>query len=171
MELKENDFILPNFKDDIGVSGVVGSAVFNITLVIAVCAIAAPRPFTLNWYSVCRYSSTLCLLKQSVRLLLPDPSLSIATQSAGTVQHYACYSRVYVIPRPSLSTGTQSADTVEHYACYSSPCACSSQALHSQLVLSLRYMVQHYACHSVVYALAGPRPFTLNWYSVCRYMV
>ena len=73
MELKEKDFTLPNFKDDIGVSGVVGSAVFNITLVIAVCAIAAPRPFTLNWYSVCRYSSTFCLLKQSVRLLLPDP--------------------------------------------------------------------------------------------------
>ncbi len=35
-------------------SGVVGSAVFNITLVIAVCALVAPEPFTLNWYSVCR---------------------------------------------------------------------------------------------------------------------
>ena len=52
-------FTSPVFKDDIGVSGVVGSAVFNITLVIAVCALAAPRPFTLNWYSVCRYSLTL----------------------------------------------------------------------------------------------------------------
>ena len=46
-------------QDDIGVSGVVGSAVFNITLVIAVCALAAPRAFTLHWYSVCRYDISL----------------------------------------------------------------------------------------------------------------
>ncbi|XP_023330906.1 probable sodium/potassium/calcium exchanger CG1090 [Eurytemora carolleeae] len=51
-------------QDDIGVSGVVGSAVFNITLVIAVCAIAAPRPFTLNWYSVCRdcFCYLICII-------------------------------------------------------------------------------------------------------------
>jgi len=41
-------------KDDIGVSGVIGSAVFNITLVIAVCALSAERALYLNWYSVCR---------------------------------------------------------------------------------------------------------------------
>ena len=29
-------------QDDIGVSGVIGSAVFNITLVIGVCSILAP---------------------------------------------------------------------------------------------------------------------------------
>ena len=33
---------LSSFKDDIGVSGVIGSAVFNITLVIGVCSILAP---------------------------------------------------------------------------------------------------------------------------------
>ncbi|TRY77018.1 hypothetical protein TCAL_06364 [Tigriopus californicus] len=41
-------------KDDIGVSGVIGSAVFNITLVIAVCALAAEQVLFLNWYSVVR---------------------------------------------------------------------------------------------------------------------
>ena len=41
-------------KDDIGVSGVVGSAVFNITLVIGVCALCARQAITLNWYSLCR---------------------------------------------------------------------------------------------------------------------
>jgi len=51
-------------KDDIGVSGVVGSAVFNITLVIAVCALAAPRAFTLHWYSVCRdcFCYLICII-------------------------------------------------------------------------------------------------------------
>ena len=42
-------------QDDIGISGVVGSAVFNITLVIAVCALSAKEAISLNWYSVCRY--------------------------------------------------------------------------------------------------------------------
>ena len=42
------------FQDDIGVSGVIGSAVFNITLVIAVCALAAEQALYLNWYSVVR---------------------------------------------------------------------------------------------------------------------
>eukprot|EP00095_Tigriopus_kingsejongensis_P005743 maker-scaffold28_size608977-snap-gene-1.17 protein:Tk05743 transcript:maker-scaffold28_size608977-snap-gene-1.17-mRNA-1 annotation:"sodium potassium calcium exchanger" len=41
-------------KDDIGVSGVIGSAVFNITLVIAVCALAAEQVLFLSWYSVTR---------------------------------------------------------------------------------------------------------------------
>ena len=41
-------------KSDIGVSGVVGSAVFNITLVVAVCSLCAPHPIQLSWYSVSR---------------------------------------------------------------------------------------------------------------------
>merc|ERR1719210_1747405 len=50
-------------KDDIGVSGVVGSAVFNITLVIAVCALFATHAIVLNWYSVCRdcFSYLICI--------------------------------------------------------------------------------------------------------------
>jgi len=43
-----------SLQDDIGVSGVIGSAVFNITLVIAVCALSADRVFILNWWSVVR---------------------------------------------------------------------------------------------------------------------
>jgi len=51
-------------EDDIGVSGVVGSAVFNITLVIAVCALSATHAITLNWYSVCRdcFSYLVCII-------------------------------------------------------------------------------------------------------------
>jgi len=51
-------------KDDIGVSGVVGSAVFNITLVIAVCSLSAKHAITLNWYSVCRdcFSYLVCII-------------------------------------------------------------------------------------------------------------
>jgi len=50
-------------QDDIGVSGVVGSAVFNITLVIAVCALFATHAIVLNWYSVCRdcFSYLICI--------------------------------------------------------------------------------------------------------------
>ena len=45
---------MSTLQDDIGVSGVIGSAVFNITLVIAVCALAAESVLYLNWYSVVR---------------------------------------------------------------------------------------------------------------------
>lgn len=50
-------------KDDIGVSGVVGSAVFNITLVVAVCSLFATHAIVLNWYSVCRdcFSYLICI--------------------------------------------------------------------------------------------------------------
>lgn len=55
-------------KDDIGVTGVIGSAVFNITLVIAVCALAAEHAFVLNWYSVCR--DCFCYLICIIALLI-----------------------------------------------------------------------------------------------------
>ena len=45
----------PCTKDDIGVGSVVGSAVFNITLVVAVCSLSATHTIQLSWYSVCRY--------------------------------------------------------------------------------------------------------------------
>lgn len=45
-------------------SGVIGSAVFNITLVIAVCALSAKTVLYLNWYSVVRDCSCylVCIL-------------------------------------------------------------------------------------------------------------
>ena len=54
-------------QDDIGISGVIGSAIFNITLVIAVCALAAEHTFTLSWYSVLRDCS--CYLISTAILL------------------------------------------------------------------------------------------------------
>lgn len=41
-------------EDDIGVSGVIGSAVFNITFVISVCALCATSVCYLNWWPLCR---------------------------------------------------------------------------------------------------------------------
>ncbi|GBP89108.1 hypothetical protein EVAR_64376_1 [Eumeta japonica] len=41
-------------KDDIGVSGVIGSAVFNIMFVISVCALCAGTVSHLNWWPLCR---------------------------------------------------------------------------------------------------------------------
>ena len=45
----------------------IGSAIFNITLVIAVCALAAEHTFTLSWYSVLRDCS--CYLISTAILL------------------------------------------------------------------------------------------------------
>nr|XP_018907021.1 PREDICTED: probable sodium/potassium/calcium exchanger CG1090 isoform X3 [Bemisia tabaci]XP_018907022.1 PREDICTED: probable sodium/potassium/calcium exchanger CG1090 isoform X3 [Bemisia tabaci] len=41
-------------KDDIGVSGVIGSAIFNIMFVISVCALFAGTVSYLNWWPLCR---------------------------------------------------------------------------------------------------------------------
>ncbi|XP_077283169.1 putative sodium/potassium/calcium exchanger CG1090 [Arctopsyche grandis] len=41
-------------KDDIGVSGVIGSAVFNIMFVISVCALCSGTVSYLNWWPLCR---------------------------------------------------------------------------------------------------------------------
>lgn len=41
-------------KDDIGVSGVIGSAVFNIMFVIAVCALCSGAVCNLNWWPMVR---------------------------------------------------------------------------------------------------------------------
>ncbi|XP_015519004.1 probable sodium/potassium/calcium exchanger CG1090 isoform X2 [Neodiprion pinetum] len=41
-------------KDDIGVSGVIGSAVFNIMFVISVCGLFSGTVSKLNWWPLCR---------------------------------------------------------------------------------------------------------------------
>ncbi|KAJ0170926.1 hypothetical protein K1T71_013698 [Dendrolimus kikuchii] len=41
-------------QDDIGISGVIGSAVFNIMFVISVCALCAGTVSHLNWWPLCR---------------------------------------------------------------------------------------------------------------------
>lgn len=41
-------------KDDIGVSGVIGSAVFNIMFVIAMCALCSGTVCHLNWWPLIR---------------------------------------------------------------------------------------------------------------------
>ncbi|XP_014488712.1 PREDICTED: probable sodium/potassium/calcium exchanger CG1090 [Dinoponera quadriceps] len=41
-------------KDDIGVSGVIGSAVFNIMFVISICGLCSATAAKLNWWPLCR---------------------------------------------------------------------------------------------------------------------
>ncbi|XP_012536231.1 probable sodium/potassium/calcium exchanger CG1090 [Monomorium pharaonis] len=41
-------------KDDIGVSGVIGSAVFNIMFVISICGLCSATASKLNWWPLCR---------------------------------------------------------------------------------------------------------------------
>lgn len=41
-------------KDDIGISGVIGSAVFNIMFVISVCGLCTTTVSKLNWWPLCR---------------------------------------------------------------------------------------------------------------------
>ncbi|CAH1112553.1 unnamed protein product [Psylliodes chrysocephalus] len=41
-------------KDDIGISGVIGSAVFNIMFVIACCGLCSSAVVYLNWWPLCR---------------------------------------------------------------------------------------------------------------------
>ncbi|XP_017893280.2 probable sodium/potassium/calcium exchanger CG1090 [Ceratina calcarata] len=43
-------------KDDIGVSGVIGSAVFNIMFVISLCGLCSTTACKLNWWPLCRDS-------------------------------------------------------------------------------------------------------------------
>ncbi|KAK7082713.1 hypothetical protein SK128_017167 [Halocaridina rubra] len=48
-------------KDDIGISGVIGSAVFNIMFVISVCALFAGHVISLNWWPLIRDSAYYCI--------------------------------------------------------------------------------------------------------------
>lgn len=48
-------------KDDIGISGVIGSAVFNIMFVISVCALCSGTVCQLNWYPLVRDCFFYCL--------------------------------------------------------------------------------------------------------------
>ncbi|XP_076046645.1 putative sodium/potassium/calcium exchanger CG1090 isoform X2 [Oratosquilla oratoria] len=48
-------------KDDIGVSGVIGSAVFNIMFVISICALFAGQVIHLNWWPLIRDCTFYCI--------------------------------------------------------------------------------------------------------------
>ncbi|XP_068245111.1 probable sodium/potassium/calcium exchanger CG1090 isoform X2 [Palaemon carinicauda] len=47
-------------KDDIGISGVIGSAVFNILFVISVCALFGGQVIIINWWPMIRDSTFYC---------------------------------------------------------------------------------------------------------------
>jgi hypothetical protein len=46
-------------------------AVVNITHVDTVCTLVAPEPFTLNWYSVCRWVDWLAVV--NITLVAREP--------------------------------------------------------------------------------------------------
>ena len=89
--------LLPiTWQDSVSVSSVVGSAVFNITLVIGVCSLVTPRPLHLHWYPVIRYYYTshqcsplsLVELKRGSALIGPEVQ-SVA--GAGNLMPYSSH--------------------------------------------------------------------------------
>ncbi|KAJ8715474.1 hypothetical protein PYW07_009956 [Mythimna separata] len=72
-------------QDDIGVSGVIGSAVFNIMFVISVCALCAGTVSHLNWWPLCRDCFFYAI---SILVMLCTIANSIVScQSVCTVSH------------------------------------------------------------------------------------
>ena len=68
-------------------SGVIGSAVFNITLVIAVCALAAKQVLYLNWWPVVRDCS--CYLFSIFVLLCTIANESVSWYGKGVYRTFA----------------------------------------------------------------------------------
>ncbi|XP_063854209.1 probable sodium/potassium/calcium exchanger CG1090 isoform X2 [Scylla paramamosain] len=63
-------------KDDIGISGVIGSAVFNIMFVISVCALFAGQVISLNWWPLIRDSTFYCLSICALLLTIYDEDVT-----------------------------------------------------------------------------------------------
>ncbi|KAK8748010.1 hypothetical protein OTU49_016269 [Cherax quadricarinatus] len=63
-------------KDDIGISGVIGSAVFNIMFVISVCALFSGRVININWWPLIRDSTYYCLAIFALLLTIYDEEVT-----------------------------------------------------------------------------------------------
>uniref|UniRef100_A0A224XLU0 Putative k+-dependent ca2+/na+ exchanger nckx1 n=1 Tax=Panstrongylus lignarius TaxID=156445 RepID=A0A224XLU0_9HEMI len=77
-------------KDDIGVSGVIGSAVFNIMFVIAVCAIFGGTVSYLNWWPLCRDSFFYLISIMAMLIVIYDSQITWG-ESTMLLIMYACY--------------------------------------------------------------------------------
>lgn len=72
-------------KDDIGVSGVIGSAVFNIMFVIAVCALCSGTVCHLNWWPLVRDCFFYCLSIIVMLIIMLNDFISWVSKD------YLCY--------------------------------------------------------------------------------
>lgn len=77
-------------KDDIGVSGVIGSAVFNIMFVIAICAIFGGTVSYLNWWPLCR-DSFFYLLSIIIMFIVIFDEIITWGESIVMIIMYICY--------------------------------------------------------------------------------
>lgn len=76
-------------KSDVGTGTIVGSAVFNVLFIIAVCAFAAKSPIRINWYPLTRDSLSYLIAVSSLLIVLYD----------GRIHWYesACLLSLYVL--------------------------------------------------------------------------
>lgn len=63
-------------EDDIGISGVIGSAVFNIMFVISVCALATGTIVYLNWWPLIRDSAFYALSILVMLVVIVDENVN-----------------------------------------------------------------------------------------------
>ncbi|XP_073970340.1 probable sodium/potassium/calcium exchanger CG1090 isoform X2 [Rhodnius prolixus] len=77
-------------KDDIGVSGVIGSAVFNIMFVIAICAIFGGTVSYLNWWPLCRDSFFYLISILAMLVVIYDSQITWM-ESSMLLLMYGCY--------------------------------------------------------------------------------
>ncbi|XP_050313400.1 probable sodium/potassium/calcium exchanger CG1090 [Anthonomus grandis grandis] len=63
-------------EDDIGISGVIGSAVFNIMFVISVCALATSAIIYLNWWPLIRDSTFYAISILIMLIVIDDKKVS-----------------------------------------------------------------------------------------------
>ncbi|XP_014254457.1 probable sodium/potassium/calcium exchanger CG1090 [Cimex lectularius] len=86
-------------KDDIGVSGVIGSAVFNIMFVIGICALFGGTVSYLNWWPLCR-DSFFYLLSILVMLIVIFDDLITWGESFFMLLMYIAYCTVLAFNKP-----------------------------------------------------------------------
>lgn len=67
-------------KDDIGISGVIGSAVFNIMFVISVCALCSGTVCQLNWWPLVRDCFFYCVSILVMLLVIVNDVISCVSQ-------------------------------------------------------------------------------------------
>lgn len=67
-------------KDDIGISGVIGSAVFNIMFVISVCALCSGTVCQLNWWPLVRDCFFYCVSILVMLIVIFNDVISCVSQ-------------------------------------------------------------------------------------------
>lgn len=73
-------------KDDIGISGVIGSAVFNIMFVISVCALCSGTVCQLNWWPLVRDCFFYCVSILVMLIIIFNDVISCVSRGGSNTQ-------------------------------------------------------------------------------------